>query len=82
MPPEQVIVILCVVIAVLIGAAAGYHLRPGIIRYTGGAGDEAATLALLQECKAELQQIKRELRHAQQLIDVYKELNDRRKIDE
>lgn len=83
MQVDLVVVILLVIIAGLVCAAAGYHLRPGIVKYTGGIGDEAKTLAILQECKQELQGLRRELRHAQQLVEVYRELNEsRRKNDE
>ena len=35
---------LIAVIALLVGLALGYHLRPRIIRHAGGGSDEAAIL--------------------------------------
>lgn len=63
-------------IGLLIGAAAGYHLRPRIVRVTGGQGDEAVILERLEQCEAKLAEIIRELRHAQQVGEVYRELNE------
>lgn len=70
--------ILVAISAGLIGAALGYHARPRIVRITGGDGDEAVILARLEGCEEKLTTINRELRHAMQLNEVYRELNARR----
>lgn len=69
---------LLAVSAGLIGAAVGYHLRPRIIMATGGASDEAAVIARLDSCEAKLIEITQQLRHAQQVADLYRELHDRK----
>ncbi|MCA9872478.1 MAG: hypothetical protein KC441_02455 [Anaerolineales bacterium] len=79
MQVDLLVAILLAIISGLVCAAVAYHLRPRIVRLTGGVGDEAAAITLLEECKSELQEIKRELRHAQQLVEVYRELNERRR---
>lgn len=71
--------ILIAAVAALIGAAVGYHLWPRIIMATGGSGDEAAILARLDGCEGKLSQISQQLRHEQQLADLYRELYERSK---
>jgi hypothetical protein len=63
-----------VIIGLLIGAAAGYHLRPRIVQVTGGHGDEAVVLERLERCELKLTEISQQLRHAQQLAALYQEL--------
>lgn len=46
---------------------------------TGGSGDEAAILARLDGCEGKLSQISQQLRHEQQLADLYRELYERSK---
>ena len=69
---------LIAVIALLIGLALGYHLRPRIIRHAGGGSDEAAILARLDGCEEKLIEIRRELRHAEQVVELYKTLEQTR----
>jgi len=71
-------VILVVIIALLVGMAVGYHLRPRIIRHAGGGSDEAAILARLGGCEEKLIEIRRELRHAEQVVELYKTLEQTR----
>lgn len=70
---------LLLIIGLLVGAAAGYHLRPRIVQVTGGQGDEAVILQRLEGCEAKLTEIVRELRHAQQVAEVYRDLSEARK---
>lgn len=69
---------LAIMVAGLLGAAAGYHLRPRIVQVTGG-DDEAVILQRLNRCEEKLTEISQQLRHAQQVADLYMELYERSK---